>query len=319
MKIFILENEFLKVSFLALGATIYSFEVKNKGNRNIVLTTKNPENYKTSDNGYFGATVGPVAGRISNASFTLDGKTINVVANEKETNSLHGGPTSFAFKDFALLTETDDQLIFEYMTSHNEGGYPGIMTLRVIYKLVKNTLQVQYFASVTEKTIINITNHSYFNLNGHGTILDHTLYLDTHYYYELDDKQINIRPLKIKGHDLFNFRRGKKLGEVCQDPSIVRPPMMGLDHLFVVESGRLVLENDDLRLTVNSSAPAYQLYATNFPPSYKLLDDSHINLYHGLAIEPVEIVSAINGEYKNLELSPDTTYERTIEYIVDEI
>lgn len=316
MKLFTLENTFLRVTFLTTGASIYSFEVKPLQNRNIVLTTKDIKHYETAKNGYFGATVGPVAGRLKDGKFMLDGNTYKTEQNEKETNTLHGGFSSFAFKEFNVVVEGDNQIVFEYMTSEDEGGFPGMMTLRVIYTLNDDGLEVNYQASATKDTIINITNHSYFNLDGHGTILDHKLMMDVESYYELDNKQINIKPLKIKRGSLFDVRRPKALKDIVLDPEINILPTMGLDHLFVVSDGVLVLETSDLRLKVSADYEGYQLYSTNFPPEFTLLDDTKVNLHRGLAIEPVGLVTSLSHEYKNLELEAQEVYEKTIKYEV---
>lgn len=314
MKLYALENDFLRVTFLTTGATLYSLEVKPLNNRNIVLTTKDIKHYETPLNGYFGATVGPVAGRLKDGKFTVNGKTFKTEQNEKETNTLHGGFSSFAFKEFNVAVVGESQIVFEYMTSEDEGGFPGIMSLRVIYTLLEYGLEVNYRASCTKDTIINITNHSYFNLDGQGTILDHTLSAFVEASYELDNKQINIKSLKAKRGSIFDLRRPKKLKEIVLHPNINTFPTMGLDHLLVVPDGELVFETSDLRLKVNADYEGYQLYSTNFPHEFTLLDDTKVNLHRGLAIEPVALVTSETHEYKNLELKAQDSYEKTIVY-----
>ena len=316
MKKYILENAFVSVSFLSLGATIYSFKIKQKNDRNIMLSTKDLKAYKTPANGYFGATVGPVAGRIANGEFVIDGKQYNASMNEKVTNSLHGGFDSFAFKEFELVEQDDTQLTFKYVTGLNEGGYPGIMTIIVEYNLLSSGLAVKYTVTGTEKTLVNITNHGYFNLDGHGNILDHTLKMPVHAVYELDDIQINIAPIDVKKWQLFDLKDGKKLKEIVLDPALNKMPTMGLDHLLLVDKGILVLENKDLILSVKANTEAFQLYSTNFPPDFILESGEKINLYHGLAIEPVSVVSSTDKTYANLELAPGEKYIREIVYDV---
>lgn len=317
MKLYTLENNNLRLTFLTTGASIYAFEVKALNNRNVVLSTKDLAMYKSAANAYFGATVGPVAGRLKEGKFSIDGKLYKTEQNEKITNTLHGGYSSFAFCEFSVIVESSSQIVFEYTSDEDAGGFPGLLTIRVIYTLEDDGLEVKYIASGTKDTIINITNHSYFNLDGHGHILDHEVNMDASGVYELDDKQINIRRLKLKANHPLNFKKGKKLRDIILHPEVNLLPTMGIDHLFVVNDGHLSFETKDLRLKVAADYPGYQLYSTNFPPEVELVDGTAVNLYHALAIEPVDLVTSEDYEYKNLILRKDEVYEKTIKYTIE--
>lgn len=317
MKLYVLENDQLRVELLDIGAAIYAFRLKARKNRNIVLNTSDLNNYLGPDNGYFGATVGPVAGRIPDGILRLDGKTHHLDINEKGLNTLHGGKTSFAFRPFEVISQTKTVLVFRYISDDNEGGFPGILTVQVTYTLLPHALQVTYAAQSTKKTILNITNHSYFNLNGDKTILDHFLKLQATDVYRLDDHQINRKRQPIEGGSLFDCHNFKRLRDIIQNPKINKKPTMGLDHLLLVPSGQLVLEGQDVSLVVTSDVPAYQLYSTNFPPLYKGENGQPIMLYQGLAIEPVSVVSGKTGKYPTLEVNPGTTYKRDITYQIN--
>ena len=313
MKKYILENAFIRLTLLGLGATIYKMEIKPLGNRNVVLSTKDLANYYSSDNGYYGATIGRVAGRIGNAKFTLDGVTYLVGQNEKVTNSLHGGFSSFAFKDFTVVKEAADEIVFKYKSVDGEGGYPGSVTLFVTYKLSDEGFTLKYEATTTKKTLLNITNHSYFNLDGMGTIREHVLKADAHATYSHDEKQLNDTRVVITADHPFAISAGKKLEDIILHKRVNVPPTAGLDHLLEI-SGPLVLKGRDLALEVCSNYPAVQLYSTNFPSKFVLVSDEKVNRYHALAIEPVDIVKAVGTAYPNLEIAPDKPYERYITY-----
>lgn len=315
MKLYTLENSFVRITFLDLGATIYSFEIKPKNNRNIVLSTADLNYYHLPTNGYYGATIGRVAGRIGNGMFTIGDKTYHAVQNEKETNSLHGGIDSFAFKTFRVVKESDDEIIFEYMSVDGEGGYPGTVVLQVIYSLMIDGLKVEYKATTTAETILNITNHSYFNLDGKGTIVNHTLHASVTDYFTHDEKQLNDTRVKVTKDNPFYLTNGKKLRDIILHPLVNKAPAMGFDHLLVID-GPLVVKTTDLTMEVTSTYPAVQMYSTNFPSSFPLLGGQKVNLYHGLAIEPVDIVSKHDNTYKNLRVTKDVPYERTIRYAI---
>lgn len=315
MKLYTLENAFVRVTFLALGATIYTFEIKPKNNRNIVLSTADLNCYHLPSNGYYGATIGRVAGRIGNGVFTIGDNKYHAVQNEKETNSLHGGVDSFAFKPFRVVKESSNEIIFEYTSNDGEGGYPGTVVLQVTYSLMKDGLKIEYKATTTAETILNITNHSYFNLDGKGTIVEHTLHANATDYFMHDEKQLNDIKVKVTANSPFYLTNGKKLRDIILHPLVNKAPAMGFDHLLVID-GPLVVKTTDLTMEVTSNYPAVQMYSTNFPSSFPLLGGQKVNLYHGLAIEPVDIVSKHDNTYKNLRVTKDVPYTRTIRYAI---
>ena len=313
MDIYTLENDFIRLSLNPLGAGIYKVEIKPLANRNVVLTAKNLEDYASADNGYLGATVGRVAGRIGGAKFKIDRKAYQLEQNDHETNSLHGGFASFAFKRFSVRQESSDEIRFTYKSIDGEGGYPGELVLNVIYKISEDGFSVDYFATTTKKTIINITNHSYFNLDGSATITNHYLSANAQATYTHSDKQLNEERVIITGDHPFAIRKAKLLGEIIHDPRVNVPPACGLDYLCEI-SGPLTLKGRDLVLEVTSNYPAVQLYSTNFPAKCLLLNGEHVEKYHALAIEPVDIVKSVGEEYPQLEVEPDELYTRYINY-----
>ena len=222
MKQYVIENDFIRLTLLDVGATIYKIEIKPLRNRNVVLSTKDVANYYSADNGYYGATIGRVAGRIGEGRFTLDGVNYVLGQNEKVTNSLHGGFSSFAFKDFSLTSASSDEIVFKYKSVDGEGGYPGTVTLLVTYKLLKDGFTIKYAAKTNKKTLLNITNHSYFNLDGTGTIREHILKGKTHAAYTHDDKQLNTIRVPITDNHPFDISEGKKLEDIIFHKQIGR-------------------------------------------------------------------------------------------------
>ncbi len=318
MKLYNLENDFVKISLLDVGASVYSFHVKPRAKRNIVLSTKDLSVYKDPPaNAYLGATVGRVGGRIDHGKFIIDGKKYQAAQNEKVTNSLHGGFEGFSYKTFDVVKETKDALTFRYISKDGEGGYPGTVELFVKYTLLKNGLKLEYEARTTQKTLLNIINHSYFNLDGKGTILDHTLAANVTETYALDDKQIYLYPVPIKDGDSFDIRQPKPLAKIIFAPDVNIPPMAGIDNVIVVPDGKLTLTTKDLRLKVTSNYPAIQIYSMNYPIEPLLLDGSKVVKYHGFAIEPTDLVVSKNGVYKNLELDPKDVYKRSVKYEIE--
>lgn len=315
MHLYTLENDFVKIRFLDIGAVIYTFEIKPKKNRNIVLSLDNLNDYKTPAGGYLGSTIGRVAGRIGHGVFTINNKIYQAEQNEKEINSLHGGFESFAFKKFRLIKQSLTELTFEYISIDGEGGYPGEVTLHVIYTLHDDGLEVNYKATTTLDTILNITNHSYFNLDGEGTILNHLLKANATHYYTHDKLHLNDTLIENTNDSPFNIKEGKKLQDIILHPLVKKEPAMGIDHLLLINDV-LTFQTKDLILEVISNYPAIQMYSTNFPSKLPLRGHKKVNLYHALAIEPVDIVSHHEQTFNNLLITKARPYERMIRYII---
>ena len=315
MQLYTLENNFIRIRFLDIGASIYTFEIKPKNYRNIVLSLANLNDYKTAASGYFGATIGRVAGRIDKGVFKIKNKTYQTQLNEKNTNSLHGGHESFAFKKFRLIKLTLTELVFEYVSVDGEGGYPAEVKLHVIYTLRDVGLEINYKATTTMDTILNITNHSYFNLDGDGTILNHILKANATHYYTHDKKQLNDELIVNTSDSPFYIKEGKKLQDIILHPLVNKEPAMGFDHLLLID-GLLTFKTKDITLEVISNYPAVQMYSTNFPSNLLLVGHKLVNLYHALAIEPVDIVRSQNQTFNNLLVTKSKPYERTIRYII---
>lgn len=310
---FVLENEHIAVTFLDIGASIYSFIYK-AFQHNIVLTSRLLEDYTTAKGGYFGATIGRVAGRIGAGRFWLENKEYTLEVNEKETNSLHGGFASFAFKAFTIEEYSKSKIVFKYISPAGEAGSPGEVVLFVTYTLAQNSLCVHYRATTSAPTLLNITNHSYFNLNGAGLILDHLVKAEVGQYYEHDADQLNV-----VAHNAFNspfdFRKGTLLKDVIFASEVASPPACGLDHLLVLRDGKFLLSGADLELEVQSNYAALQLYSTNFPADTLLTSGHQPSQYAALAIEPVDKV--IKGEEAALVLRQEEEYSRTITYTLN--
>lgn len=165
--------------------------------------------------GYQGALVGRVAGRIAKGKFTLDGKEYNLAINNGE-NSLHGGENGFSYKVWKseAVDGENPSLVLKYTSADGEEGYPGKLDVTVTYTLDnENALSVHYEAVSDKNTIVNLTNHSYFNLGGFasGDILSDTLWLDADSYLTSDEGLIPFGIKKVDGTP-FDFRTEKPIG-----------------------------------------------------------------------------------------------------------
>ena len=189
----------------------------------VLLGFNNLEDYLSSEEPYHGAIVGRICGRINNAKFSLDGTEYSLASNDlfgaPEKNHLHGGLKGFHVQvwDGKSFTRDngDEGLLFTYASEDGEEGFPGKLEVEVSYVLTNNNeLQIEYSAKTDKPTIVNMTNHSYFNLNGegNGNILGHQMKLNSEKYVECDEELVPTGELKHVEGSPLDFREFASMG-----------------------------------------------------------------------------------------------------------
>ncbi len=268
----------MEVSIMTYGGIIISLKVPNKAGKSeeVVLGFNNSEQY-TKDNSYFGALIGRYGNRIAKGKFTLDGKNYQLATNNGE-NSLHGGPEGFHRRVWTVEEAKGGDaatLKLKYISKDMEEGYPGNLTVFVTYTLHNNnSLDVLYEATTDKKTVLNLTQHSYFNLSGDftKTILDHQITIDADKLVLVDANLIPTGKLDDVTNTPFDFRKPKAIGKDIAVTNDQLKKGLGYDHCWVLNnqnkgerfatsayeptSGRL--------LEVYTDQPGIQFYTGNF-------------------------------------------------------
>ena len=264
VEIWTLKNEFLTAEVLAYGAALRRLVF---GGMDVVLGYDTLLEYERND-GCFGATVGRVCNRIGGASFTLNGKTYPLAKNDGE-NHLHGGVQGFD-KRIWIAESLPDGVRLRRLSPDGEEGYPGALNVSVTYRLDGAALQIEYEAESDADTLCSLTNHSYFNLNGGGTAMEHTLTLAAETYLETSPGCLPTgRALPVAGTP-FDFRTAKPVGRDIDAPAEQLQLVNGYDHHFCIEGGGLrraaVLRGDrsGITLTLDTTSPGVQLYTANW-------------------------------------------------------
>jgi aldose 1-epimerase len=228
---------------ISYGATLTELWIPDKAGKNadVVLGFDNLAQY-AGDHPFFGATVGRYGNRIAKGKFSIDGKEFSLFLNNGP-NSLHGGKVGFnrkIWKAEPVNVAHGAAVKFTYVSADGEEGYPGTLTVHVIYELADdNALKITYHASTDKATVVNLTNHSYFNLSGAGSgdILTEVLQLDADRYTPVDSTLIPTGELKSVEGTPFDFRKPTAIG--ARNSQI--PGIAGYDHNFVLngEAGKL--------------------------------------------------------------------------------
>ena len=236
----------MTVKITNYGAKIVSLLVPDaKGETaDVVLGFSTLQEWQTKEP-YFNAVIGRYANRIKDGRFTLDGKTYQLACNNG-TNHLHGGTEGFNAKIWEIVGQTPRSVSLHYRSRDGEENYPGTLDVYVTYTLSRdNALNITYEAKTDRPTIISLTNHAYFNLNGEGNgdIRDHTLQVFADYYTPLDDTACPTGViLPVEGTPL-DFRQPARIGNRIDAPFFAAG--RGIDNNFVVESRKSKVENGE--------------------------------------------------------------------------
>lgn len=242
----------------------------------VVLGFDNIEGY-VKHSPYFGALVGRYANRIAKGHFTLDGKKYTLAVNNG-VNSLHGGKVGFDKKVWTatpMHMKNGVGLGLHLVSPDMEEGYPGKMNVNVVYTWTDDdTLGIKYTATTTKDTVVNLTNHSYFNLNGagNGTVLNQRVMINASRYTPIDKTSIPLGPLASVSGTPFDFRRPMSIGARIEANNLQLKNGAGYDHNFVLNhpphtlglAARVYSPESGRVLTVYTTEPGVQFYTANF-------------------------------------------------------
>ncbi len=262
-----------EVKITSYGGRIVSLKVPDKtgGMGDVVLGFDSLEGY-LNENPYFGALVGRYANRIGHAQFTLDGVLYKVPKNDGD-NSLHGGTRGFDKVVWTPRALPDGGLELTYLSKDGEEGYPGNCKVTVVYHLTNaNELKIEYAASTDKDTVVNLTNHSYFNLKGSGDILGHVLTLNADRFTPVDGGLIPTGELKAVAGTPFDFRTPTAIGARIEQNDEQLKLGKGYDHNWVLnrKNGELSLAarveepSTGRVMEVWTTQPGIQFYTGNF-------------------------------------------------------
>ena len=276
------------VTVLDYGATIQSLRVPDRDGvlRDVVLGYDTMEEYRDAD-AYLGATIGRVGNRIGGAVFSLNGKTYELAKNDGE-NHLHGGIRGFDRRMWSAHA-SEEGLVFQRISRDGEEGYPGNLHVRVTFTLTEqNALRLVYDLQTDRDTPVNLTNHSYFNLDGSASVLDHILTVYAERFCENDEGCLPTgRLLPVEGTP-FDFRVPKRIGRDIGLPDEQLRRAGGYDHNYCLAGKKaavLYSERSGLEMTVETDLPGMQVYSGNFLTRRKGKNGTEIDYRGALCLE----------------------------------
>jgi aldose 1-epimerase len=269
----------MEVSITNFGATVVTLKVPDRGGKatDIVLGYDTLDGYEKGTS-YFGATVGRYGNRIAGGKFSLDGKTYTLPKNNGE-NTLHGGIVGFnkrVWKAREIDSKEGEALEMSYLSADGEEGFPGSLSAKVVFTLPteRNELKIDYTATTDKDTVLNLTNHSYFNLagEGNGDILDHVLTLHAKEFTPVDKGLIPTGELRNVAGTPMDFNSATAIGKRINESYEQLVFGKGYDHNWVLTragSGLVIAAEaydpkSGRKLEVLTTEPGLQFYSGNF-------------------------------------------------------
>ncbi|MBA4167007.1 MAG: galactose mutarotase [Chitinophagaceae bacterium] len=315
----------IRAVFTTEGARLMSLFVpdKNGQSTNVVIGFDTPGEYADSKEPYFGATIGRYGNRINNGKFMLEGKPYQITINNGK-NMLHGGIKGFQSKQWNAAQPDDHTIVFTYLSKDGEEGFPGNLDVKVVYSLTdSNELKMEYTAATDKPTVVNLTNHAFFNLNGEGsgTILNHVLQINADKYIPVDTSLIPTGKLaSVKGTP-FDFTKPVAIGKRIDADNAQLKAGKGYDHNFVLngkdmkKAATLVGDKSGIAMDIFTEEPGLQFYSGNFMQSKNKMRKGNDDFRTAVALETQHFPDSPNQpSYPSTELKPGGKYHTVTMY-----
>lgn len=317
---YVLDNGTVKAKIITYGAAIVSVVAPDADSNmdDLVCGFDTIEEYQSDANPYFGCVCGRFANRIAQGKFSLDGVEYSLAVNNGP-NALHGGLVGFDKKvwDAEIV---GDAVKMTIVSPDGEEGYPGTLAVELTYSLsAENALRLDYSASTDKKTVLNLTNHSYFNLAGKGSIHDHYISINADRYTVVDDASTPSGELRLVAGTEMDLLESKPIGE-----NIDAVQGLGYDHNYCINQeneGELTLAafvcdpESGRTLECWTTEPGVQFYTANYVENIKGKDGAYYGKQEAFCLETQHYPDSPNHPgFPSTELAPGETYTQTTMY-----
>lgn len=311
------------------GAKIVSLLVPEKNGKltDVVLGHPTIDEYLASEEPYFGAVCGRTGNRIANGRFTLDGEEYRLAVNNGP-NSLHGGIKGFNAVVWDVKKVMGNSIELFYLSSDGEEGYPGNLSVTITYTLTgDNALDIAYRATTDKTTILNLTNHSYFNLSGEGdpSIGDHLLMLNADTYLPTDETAIPYGPAESVKETPMDFTQPLAIGSRINDDFQQLHFGKGYDHTYVLNkssedeysfAGHCISPKTGIKMEMHTTEPGVQLYTGNWMTgNFQAKNGNRYPERSAVCFETQHFPDSINKpDYPSVVLKPDEVFNSRTTY-----
>jgi aldose 1-epimerase len=326
VELYTLKDGAIEVRIMTYGGIIQMLKVPDRHGKaeDVVLGFDSVDGYIANPGPYFGALIGRYANRIAHGQFELDGKTCNLPKNDHD-NTLHGGTRGFDKVVWKAKTITNG-IELTHVSEDGDQGFPGTLTAVVKYTLAGNTLHIDYAATTDKDTVVNLTNHSYFNLSGqgNGTILHDELKIDASRFTPVNASLIPTGVLEPVAGTPFDFRKLTVVGDHINDDNEQIRNAKGYDDNWVLdkpagkfgEAAEVYDPQSGRVLTVLTTQPGVQFYTGNFLDGTIHGKDGKVYVHRGaLCLETQHFPDSPNQpKFPSTELKPGEKYHQVTEF-----
>ena len=307
-----MKNKNLEVRFLNLGGVLTKIAMaEDNYEQNLILNYQNIESY--FDNGcYLNSIIGRTSNRIKNGQFTINNKTYQLDLNNGP-NNLHGGSQCLTYANFEV-TEIESGYLLTTTLPHQEQGFPGNLEVKVYYTLEENNFTVSYEATTDQETIVNLTQHAYFNLSGNlsTNIYNHELQIKGDFVAEVDENLSFTNQLIPVANTLFDFNTPTIIDHSSKEVLPLFEKGSGYDHLYILSDTKDVVTFKDLAsnrtLKISTTSPSMQFYAGNFLTEELVFENNRKGELHLGACFETHLVPF---DFESQILKPGETYSQT--------
>lgn len=329
VKLYWIQNDKIKAAFTNYGGRLVGLWVPDKDGKmtDVVVGMDNVKAFMTSSEPYFGATIGRVGNRIAKGKFTLNGKSYQIPTNNG-VNALHGGNSGFQDKVWDAEKVNASTLVLHYHSPDGEEGFPGNLDAKVTYSISQdNGLTMEYTATADAPTVVNLTNHAFFNLNGEGSgsILNHRVQIYADQFTPVDETLIPTGELKTVEGTPFDFTAPHTIGERIDVKNTQLKNGMGYDHNFVLNGTKksgmnhvatIVGDKSKIKMDVISQEPGVQFYSGNFMEGKNQFKSGVVDAFRtAFALETQHFPDAPNQpDFPSIILNPGEVYQTTSIY-----
>ncbi|MCR4925657.1 MAG: galactose mutarotase [Clostridiales bacterium] len=328
VKAYTITNDIISVEVIDFGATVRCLFVPDKHARmkDIVFGYDTVKPY-INDGKYFGKTIGQCCNRIKNGEFTLNGKSYQLEKNENGKTCLHGAD-EYCNKLWQSEKLNDYAVKMSYISPDGEKGFPGNVKTEAIFSIDGNVFKIEYKAVSDKDTIINLTNHSYFNLNGynHSDICNHIMSVCARKYLPTDENNVPTGEIESVENTPFDFRIAKPIGEAIESDFEQIKKCNGIDHNFClrqkcrdmnVPAIILAEGKSGIKMSVYTDQTGIQIYTGNFLDGTGK-NSSSISKYSGVAIEAQGYPDAINNpDFPQVIVKSGEEYSSTTKFVFE--
>lgn len=324
-----IKNSEITAAFTNYGGRVIGLWVPDANNQmtDVVVGFGSAKEYKNSSEPYFGATIGRVGNRIAKGKFTLNGEAYSIPVNNG-ANSLHGGAKGFQDVVWDVEQPNDETLVFSYTSVDMEEGFPGTLKVKVTYMATEdNAIKMSYEATTDKTTVVNLTNHAFFNLNGEGsgTVLNHSVQIYADKFTPVDDGLIPTGELKMVENTPFDFTEPHTIGERIEVQNEQLTNGGGYDHNFVLNGARekgfnkvakFIGDKSKIVMDVYTEEPGVQFYSGNFMKGENAFKSGATDDYRtAFALETQHFPDAPNQpNFPSIVLKPKEIYATSSAY-----